>query len=134
MIQCYIQYYVTQAVLRRWKALGLTAAPRKVLGLTMALPLAPVNAFEEGLQIIQEEADLISTNYPAVLQFTVYLRRIWLPLKEKISVYGTPIRTILWKVSITYFFIDLVELILIFGNFFVRIVYSIATNCNLYIV
>lgn len=59
----------------------------------MALPLAPVNAFEEGLQIIQEEADLILTEHPAVLQFTVYLRRVWLPLKEKISVFGRPIRT-----------------------------------------
>lgn len=85
--------YFTQAVLRRWKALGLMAAPRKVLGFTMALPLAPVDAFEEGLQIIQEEADLMSTEYPAVLHFTVYLRRIWLPLKEKVSVFGTPIRT-----------------------------------------
>ncbi|XP_071581238.1 uncharacterized protein [Temnothorax nylanderi] len=86
-------FHFNQAVLRRWKALGLMEAPRKVLGFTMALPLAPVNAFEEGLRIIQEEADLISTEYPTVLQFTVYLRRVWLPLKEKVSVFGTPIRT-----------------------------------------
>ncbi|CAL1678533.1 unnamed protein product [Lasius platythorax] len=59
----------------------------------MALPLAPVNAFEEGLQVIQEEADQIATEYPAVLQFIVYLRRVWLPLKKKVSVFGTPIRT-----------------------------------------
>jgi len=59
----------------------------------MALPLAPIDAFEEGLRIIQEEADLISTEHPAVLQFTVYLRRTWLPLKEKVSVFGTSIRT-----------------------------------------
>lgn len=82
-----------QAVLRRWKALGLTGAPRKVLGFTMILPLLPVEKFEEGLRIIQEEADLISTEHPAVLQFTVYLRRTWLPLKEKVSVFGAPIRT-----------------------------------------
>lgn len=82
-----------QAVFRRWRALGLTAALRKVLGFTMALPLAPVEAFEEGLRIIQDEADLISAEYPAVLQFTVYLRRTWLPLKEKVSVFGTSIRT-----------------------------------------
>jgi len=31
--------------------------------------------------------------YPAVLQFTVYLRRIWLPLKDKVSVFGTSIGT-----------------------------------------
>lgn len=59
----------------------------------MALPLAPVDAFEEGIQIIQEEADLISIEHPAVLQFMVYLRRVWLPLKEKVSVFGRPIRT-----------------------------------------
>lgn len=79
--------------MRRWKALGLTTAPRKVLGLTMALPLAPATVFEQGLQIIQEEADMISAEYPAVLQFTVYLRRTWLPLKDKVSVFGTSIRT-----------------------------------------
>jgi len=59
----------------------------------MALPLAPATMFEQGLQIIQEEADMISVEYPAVLQFTVYLRRIWLPLKDKVSVFGTSIRT-----------------------------------------
>lgn len=82
-----------KAVLRRWKGLGLTAAPRKVLGLTMALPSAPVDMFEQGLQIIQEEADTASTQYPNMLQFTSYLRRTWLPLKEKVSVFGTSIRT-----------------------------------------
>jgi len=58
----------------------------------MALPLAPAIMFEQGLQIIQEEADMIS-EYLAVLQFTVYLRRTWLPLKDKVSVFGTSIRT-----------------------------------------
>ncbi|XP_071577753.1 uncharacterized protein [Temnothorax nylanderi] len=86
-------FHFNQAVLRRWRALGLTAAPRKILGLTMALPLAPVNMFDQGLQIIQEEADMISAEYPAVLQFTVYLRRTWLPLKDKISTFGTSIQT-----------------------------------------
>lgn len=59
----------------------------------MALPLAPADMFEQGLQIIQEEADSVSAEYPAVLQFTVYLRRTWLPLKDKVSVFGTSIRT-----------------------------------------
>ncbi|XP_024891324.1 uncharacterized protein LOC112467093, partial [Temnothorax curvispinosus] len=53
-------FHFNQAVLRRWRALGLTAAPRKVLGLTMALPLAPADEFERELQVIQEEADMIS--------------------------------------------------------------------------
>lgn len=59
----------------------------------MALPLAPADMFEQGLQIIQEEADMISAEYPAILQFTIYLRRTWLPLKEKVSNFGTSIRT-----------------------------------------
>lgn len=59
----------------------------------MALPLAPADMFEHGLQIIQEEADIISAEYPAVLQFTAYLRRTWLPLKYKVSVFGLSIRT-----------------------------------------
>ncbi|KYN21286.1 hypothetical protein ALC57_06385 [Trachymyrmex cornetzi] len=80
-------------VLRRWKTLGLSAVPKKILKLTMALPLAPADMFEQGLQIIQEEADAVSAEHPVVLQFTVYLRRTWLPLKDKVSVYGTSIRT-----------------------------------------
>ncbi|XP_018377361.1 PREDICTED: uncharacterized protein LOC108770307, partial [Trachymyrmex cornetzi] len=59
----------------------------------MALPLAPADMFEQGLQIIQDEADAMSAEYPVVLQFAVYLRRIWLPLKDKVSVFGTSIRT-----------------------------------------
>lgn len=86
-------FFSFNAVYRRWKALKLTEAPRRVLGLTMALPLAPVNLFEQGLQIIQEEADELSTEYPKILQFTTYLRRTWLPLKNKVSVFNMPIRT-----------------------------------------
>ncbi|XP_067212782.1 uncharacterized protein [Linepithema humile] len=86
-------FHFNQAILRRWKALGLMAAPRKILGFAMTLPLAPVDAFEEGLKIIQDEADLISTEHPAILKFTVYLRRTWLPAKEKVCVFNTPIRT-----------------------------------------
>ncbi|XP_067204809.1 uncharacterized protein [Linepithema humile] len=86
-------FHFNQAILRRWKTLGLMAAPRKILGFAMTLPLAPVDAFEEGLKIIQDEADLISTEHPAILKFTVYLRRTWLPAKEKVCVFNTPIRT-----------------------------------------
>jgi len=52
--------YITQALLRRWRTLDLTAAPRKILGFTMVLSLAPahlIDASEEGLRIIQEKAD-----------------------------------------------------------------------------
>ncbi|XP_024880442.1 uncharacterized protein LOC112460141 [Temnothorax curvispinosus] len=56
-------FHFNQAVLRRWRALGLTAAPRKVFGLTMALPLAPADEFKRGLRVIQEEADMISIRF-----------------------------------------------------------------------
>jgi len=59
----------------------------------MVLPLAPTVMFEQELQIIQEEANTISVVYPAVLQFTVYFKRIWLPLKDKVSIFGTSKRT-----------------------------------------
>ncbi|XP_039310405.1 uncharacterized protein LOC120358855 [Solenopsis invicta] len=109
-------FHFNQAVLRHWKTLELAAAPRTILGLTMALPLAPIDAFEEGLQIIQEEADMLSAEHPAVLQFTVYLRRTWLPLKNNISVSKQTnkfVENLHFKI-----FRNLVKLIPIFGIFF----------------
>ena len=52
----------------------------------MALPLAPVQRFEEGLDAITNAADRIAENYPVVLQFIRYMRIRWLPVKELISV------------------------------------------------
>lgn len=42
--------------------------------MTMALPLLPPDMFQEALFIIQAEADLLSREYPDILQFTSYLR------------------------------------------------------------
>ena len=52
----------------------------------MALPLAPVQRFEEGLNVLTTAGDRIAVEYPAVLQFLLYMRTTWLPLRQVISV------------------------------------------------
>lgn len=99
----------------------------------MALPLSPADMFEQELQIIQEEADTVSAEYPAVLQFTVYLRHTWLPLKDKVFVFGTSIGTNNLVEFSFYDFSQTVEFILIFGIFFIRIAYFIVTAFMQYI-
>lgn len=61
--------------------------------MTMALPLLPPDMFQEALFIIQAEADLLSREYPDILQFTSYLRLTWSNIASKISTYGCPVRT-----------------------------------------
>lgn len=61
--------------------------------MTMALPLLPSNLFQEALNIIQNEADQLSNEYPDILQFMSYLRLNWLPAASKISTYRCPVRT-----------------------------------------
>lgn len=61
--------------------------------MTMAVPLLPADMFQEALCIIQEEADLLSREYPDILQFTSYLRLSWSNMASKISTYGCPVRT-----------------------------------------
>jgi len=80
-------------VLRKWRKLELSHAPKTILSMTMALPLLPADMFHEALLIIQTEADLLSCEHPNVLQFMSYLRLTWLNMASKISTYGCPIRT-----------------------------------------
>lgn len=61
----------------------------------MAVPLLPADMFQEALCIIQEEADLLSREYPDILQFTSYLRLSWSNMASKISTYGCPVRNVL---------------------------------------
>ncbi|XP_071653610.1 uncharacterized protein [Temnothorax longispinosus] len=88
---CWFHY--NQALLRRWRRLGLTDAPRIVLSMTMTMALAPSNCFEEALSFIQFEADQISHEYPTINDFLAYVRKTWLPLASKVSVYDCPVRT-----------------------------------------
>ncbi|XP_067215638.1 uncharacterized protein [Linepithema humile] len=88
---CWFHY--CQAVLKKWKRLGLLKAPRKTVSMAMTLALAPSEMFAEGLNLMQTIADEESDNYPNILLFMKYMRNTWLPISKKTSVYGCPIRT-----------------------------------------
>ncbi|XP_077257727.1 uncharacterized protein LOC143894922 [Temnothorax americanus] len=82
-----------QALSRYWRRLGLTDAPRNILSMTMTMALIPSNYFEEAFSLIQLEANQIYTEYPAICDFLNYIRKTWLPLASKVSVYDCPVRT-----------------------------------------
>lgn len=84
---------VSQALSRKWRRLGLTDAPHKVLSMAMTMALAPAKLFEEALSLIKVQADLISDEYPNINHFMKYLHATWLPLAQKVSVYECPVRT-----------------------------------------
>ncbi|XP_071634796.1 uncharacterized protein [Temnothorax longispinosus] len=86
-------FYFNQAVLRKWRKLHLSSATKTVLSMTMTLPLLPPEKFQEALSIIQTEADLLSNEYPHILQFMSYLRLTWSNMASKISTYRCPVRT-----------------------------------------
>ncbi|XP_071575450.1 uncharacterized protein [Temnothorax nylanderi] len=88
---CWFHY--NQALLRQWRRLGLMDAPRSVLSMIMTMALVPSDCFEEALSFIQLEVDQISQEYPAVNDFLAYVRKTWLPLASKVSVYNCPART-----------------------------------------
>ncbi|XP_077264026.1 uncharacterized protein LOC143898430 isoform X1 [Temnothorax americanus] len=88
---CWFHY--NQALLRQWRRLGLMDAPRSVLSMIMTMALIPSDCFEEALSFIQLEVDQISQEYPAVNDFLAYVRKTWLPLASKVSVYDCPART-----------------------------------------
>lgn len=90
----YISYVIhLKALLRYWRRLGLMDAPKKILSMTMTMALIPSDCFEEALSFIQVEVDQISNDYPAVNDFLTYVRKTWLPLAAKVSVYDCPVRT-----------------------------------------
>ena len=64
----------------------MSEAPRDILLIGLALPFAPVQRFEEGLDIMTIVADRIAGAHPPILQFMRYMRTRWLPLKDKIVV------------------------------------------------
>ncbi|XP_076546602.1 uncharacterized protein LOC143305731 [Osmia lignaria lignaria] len=88
---CWFHY--CQTVLRKWRKFGLTNAPNIVVRMTMSLPLLPEMKFQEGLLIIQREADIISNNFPNVLLFMAYMRTNWLKMASRVSVHNCPVRT-----------------------------------------
>ncbi|XP_011876392.1 PREDICTED: uncharacterized protein LOC105566750, partial [Vollenhovia emeryi] len=88
---CWFHYY--QAVLKKWKRLGLLKAPHKIVSMAMTLALAPPEMFSEGLNLMQIIADEEYDNYPNAMLLMKYMRSTWLPISKKISVHGCPVRT-----------------------------------------
>lgn len=88
---CWFHY--NQALLRKWRHLGLADAPTKVLSMSMVLALAPADLFEKGFFEIEREAESFMSKYPAIRIFIEYVRSTWLPKAEKVSVHGCYMRT-----------------------------------------
>lgn len=82
-----------QALSRYWRRSELTDATKNVLSMTMTMALIPSDCFEEAFTLIQLKANQISNEYPVICDFLNYVRKTWLPLAPKVSVYDCPVRT-----------------------------------------
>lgn len=80
-------------MLRKWRKLNLRNAPRDILFMSVALALAPGTFFEEALRKMQNNADNMCDAYPDILKFLSYMRRRWMPIAAKVTVYGCPTPT-----------------------------------------
>ncbi|XP_029053838.1 uncharacterized protein LOC114881267 [Osmia bicornis bicornis] len=88
---CWFHY--NQAVLRKWRHLGLTDAPTKVLSMAMTLALVSTDLFEQRFLEIEREAASFISEYVAIKIFIEYIRSTWLPKADKVSVNDCPMRT-----------------------------------------
>ncbi|XP_076301946.1 uncharacterized protein LOC143220097 isoform X1 [Lasioglossum baleicum] len=88
---CWFHY--NQALLRKWRHLGLADAPTKVLSMAMTLALAPADLFKKGFAEIERESASFTAEHPPIKIFIEYIRSTWLPKAEKVSVYDCPMRT-----------------------------------------
>ncbi|XP_039315489.1 uncharacterized protein LOC120360025 [Solenopsis invicta] len=78
---CWFHY--CQAVLKKWKRLGLLKAPYKIVSMAMTLALTPSEMFAEGLNLMQTIADEEFENYPNVLVFEIYEKHMASNRKKK---------------------------------------------------
>lgn len=53
--------------------------------MSLGLPLASLSHFQDGLTIIQSEADKVAHEVPLVNNYMTYLRRKWIPLSETVN-------------------------------------------------
>lgn len=86
-------FLIIQALLRKWRKLGLHRAPREILSMAMTMALIPSDMFLQALHEMQLIADRLCGTYPNVLLFMAYLRNVWLPISARVSVYGCAVRT-----------------------------------------
>lgn len=61
--------------------------------MAQTIALAPYNLFQEALNIVQRFSITFLTEYPAINEFIAYIEKTWLPLAQKVSVYGCSNRT-----------------------------------------
>ena len=60
----------------------------------MSLALAPADRYEDGLELMQLEAEkVVAELLPLVQKFLAYLQKTWAPIADKVSVYGCRVRT-----------------------------------------
>ncbi|XP_011859288.1 PREDICTED: uncharacterized protein LOC105556787 [Vollenhovia emeryi] len=88
---CWFHY--SQALVRKWRHLGLDDAPNELLSMAKTMALAPSDLFEESLNIMQTFSSNLIDEYPAIVDFMQYVTNTWLPIASKVSVYGCPNRT-----------------------------------------
>lgn len=68
-------------------------APTDLLSIAMNIPLLSVNLFPNAYAIMQDLGDSISFQYPNILKFLKYMTDTWLPIADKVSTFGCPVRT-----------------------------------------
>lgn len=90
----------SQMVTRKFKHLGLVPPPKQlnhpqwhaltiILKMTWAMALVPAEKFEDAINAIEVEAGAIATEHENIIIFIEYLRRQWLPIAKKVSVYDS---------------------------------------------
>lgn len=72
-------------MLSDWKTLNITSNCDEILWMSIALPLAPSLDFEEGLLIIQKEADKLASTTPQINSFMTLIRTKWSPLSDSVN-------------------------------------------------
>lgn len=68
-----------------WKSLKIRDNCKSVLWKALGLPLLPLSHFEDGIHIIQTEADKIALQEPLVNSYITYLRTNWTQLTESVT-------------------------------------------------
>lgn len=79
---------------KRWAKLRIPFRFNDILEKCYAIPHLPSDKITEGVNIIQQTVDSIPRQNRGKLQeFVNYLRRVWVPLADVLSVFNNPIRT-----------------------------------------
>lgn len=82
-----------QELLSKWKLLGISDNHQEILWMSKGLPLAPLSHFQEGLNIIQNEADKVAHEVPLINNYMTYLRTKWMPLSDSVNSFYCTERT-----------------------------------------